>query len=384
MDPKTLSASAALVLEACEARYRAEYIEKAPALDGDAAALGSCCHEVLEWWIVTGHHTACTDFSAMETFYKICYYQYFSDDNRLAEGLKMLKSWYDRQDWEGRTVLSAEVKETFDLTYTYDEQKCVIPFTYIWDRCDSLQDGDVIEVTDYKTVALPINPDDLKKRIQPRAYALAAQIKYPNAKKIWVTYDLLRYEPVGTVFSRDDNIATWRYLQELAAKARHSDGTKERLNPECRWCVRKGVCETLQNHAKVGGVLGIPDIETAVRLRANTDSAIGALKNHMAQLDDFILDYMQEHETTEVKTPTAIAVATMRATRKVDPERVVPLIPDAILKKYAKIGVTELDKILKEEDLTDQQKSAIRGMIRKDPGAPYIKTQPVTPLSEEA
>ena len=193
-----------------------------------------------------------------------------------------------------------------------------LPFTYIWDRCDSLKDGSEVEVTDYKTVAMPVSPEELRSRIQPRAYALAAQIRFPDAERIWVTYDLLRYDKVGVVFTRAENVATWRYLQQMAVRIRESDGTKETLNAECRWCVRKSACETLHKHASNGGILGIQDIQVAIDLRAKNDAVLAALKTYQAELDEFILDYMMQEDTTEIESPSTIATASIRSQRKVN------------------------------------------------------------------
>jgi hypothetical protein len=44
--------------------------------------------------------------------------------------------------------------------------------------------------------------------------------------------------------------------------------------------------------------------------------------------------------------------------------------------RYADLGVTDVDKILKNENLTDAQRNEVRSLIRKEFGAPYIKTVP--------
>lgn len=385
MEPASLSASAGLTFENCEAGYKASYIDKTPDMQGSAAGLGSACHGALELWVAQGHYLKNTDFGVLETLYGISYFQYFSGRERYDEGLKMLKDWHERQSWYGREVLSTELKETFDLRFTVLGEEKSVPFTYIWDRCDSLKDGDEIEVVDYKTVALPVQPEELKNRIQPRSYALAAQIKYPNAKRIWVTYDLLRYDKVGTVFTRDDNIATWRYLQELAARVWLSDGTKESLNPDCRWCVRKGDCKELMLHTKGGGVLGMQSIEEAVDERSRIDSAAAALRNYVAELDQFILSYMEENNLLEFRTERTEVKASMRQQRTIDREdQILALLPLDIVVRYGSIGVGNIDKILKEEDITDEVRSQIKSLIRRNPGKVSIKTKPLTALSEES
>jgi hypothetical protein len=112
VEPKTLSASSALVFEGCEARFLAESIQKIPSVQNSAAALGTVCHAVLEWWVMSNYHRLPnTPFDVMVKQYDEAYFTLFSDKSRYDEGLEMCRRWYDRQDWTGRQVLSTEKKE---------------------------------------------------------------------------------------------------------------------------------------------------------------------------------------------------------------------------------------------------------------------------------
>jgi len=378
MIPKTLSASAALVFENCEARYKAEYIDRGRAVGGTAANLGTACHEALENWINGGHHLTSEPFSSMEEMFVIAYRKLFSDDGRMAEGVEMLKRWYDRQDWEGRTVLSTERKETFDLSTSAG----IIPVTYIWDRCDRLDDGS-IEVVDYKSVIQPVQPEDLKTRIQPRLYALAAQIKYPEATSIWVAFDLLRYDVVATRFSVEENRDTYKYIKELAERVIASDGTNETLNPECRWCVRKDACDALTRHAAVGGTLGITDPVAAADRRAQLQYARDGLNALIGELDDVVLEYMEEAELTEFQTGATAVKAASRGTRTIDSERAAKILGPDIMSRYGKLGITQVETILKTETLTDSEKSQIKQLIRKNYGKVSLSTKPMHPFGDD-
>lgn len=385
MEPKSLSPSAVSSFEGCEARYKAEYIDRVPDMQGSAAGLGSACHGALEDFVANGNHLDGSDFGVLEVWYSIHYYKYFSEPTRYDEGKAMLKNWFDRQNWNDRKVLSTELKETFDLKFTVNGQEVIIPFTYIWDRCDEIVSKDEIEVIDYKSFIMPVSNEEMRHKIQVRGYALAAQIKYPNAKRIWVTFDLLRYDRVGVSFSREDNIATWRYLQELAKRVWESDGTKETLNPECRWCVRKMACDELLRHTDGGGILAVQDFEGAVEMRARLDWAAGALKNAIAEIDGFILSEMEDRNILEYRTTDVEVKATMRNMRTVDrTDELIRLLPTEIVAKYGSIGVTDIDNIVKNENLDDETKSAIKGMITRRPGKVYLKTKSLTALDEES
>lgn len=376
MIPKTLSASAALVFESCEARYKAEYIDRIPDLSGKAGLLGSACHAALEFWVNTNQHTKPWPTvgdrrRAMQVVWETIYSDFFSDRKPYDEGLKLLLAWVDRTDWTDREVISCEVKETFPLPTSIGD----IPFTYIWDRCDRLSDGS-IEVVDYKTVIQPVGADELKERIQPRAYALAAAIKFPEATSIWVTYDLLRYTSVSAKFTREDNKTTWNYLKRLAEKIIASDGTNHTLNPECKWCVLKSSCPELLKHIDGGGVLSATSLNDVVDNRANLKYAADALYAAVTQMDEQILALAEEQELYEIETDQNKMKLNASARRKVENERALHALPEEVRLKYAKIGVGDLEKILAEEDLTDDQKSQLKQSISKEFGAIRVTTKP--------
>lgn len=382
MEPLTGSASAFLVFEGCEARFEATYVQRARDLSGSAANLGTACHAALERWVKEGLHFPQQPFLKLVEIFDEEYAKLFADNSRRAEGRKILENWYGRSGneyWAGREVLSTEQKRNFTIKTPWNPDW---PINYIFDRQDRKDDGE-IEVVDYKSVAMPVQPEELRERIQPRIYALATQIEYPDAEAIWVTYDLLRYECVSARFTREDNAATWRYLKELVLRIHESDGTRETLNPECRWCIRKLVCSELIRHQSVGGPMMITDLETAIDIRARLDWAQGALRNAVGELDDFILAECEEEDLVYTKTAQTEMKVTVSGRREVDSERLAPILGPDIMSRYGTIGVTTLDAILADEELTDDQRSQIRQMVRKKMGKPTVKTKPLHPFDSE-
>lgn len=378
MIPKTLSASAIEQYEGCSAAFKASYIDRVPNLSGDAASLGTVVHETLQEWVESGEYLT-GDITDLLKMYEFHYSSHFDTGRSHPDGVSMLKNWFNRQDWEGIEVLSTELKETFDLQIP---NYGVIPFTYIWDRCDRLENGD-IEVIDYKSYRMAMQPDDLKSLIQVRAYALAALLKYPDAKRIWVTYDLLRYDQVGVSFSVEDCRETYRYLVRLGKKILADDGTQETLNPKCRWCVRKAVCTALTEHVAGGGELGFDDVDEAIDRRAELDYAAKALHSQIELLDEFILAEARNEDTgfLERKTSKTQFKLGGRRTRTID-SRITQVVPHETYVKFATMGATNFDKMISSGLLTEEQEKAAQKLVVSKMGRMTIKTKPLHELED--
>lgn len=376
--------------ESCLARYKAENIDYARGIGGSAATLGSSVHGALEMYVkaVYINKSQKADLKLLLDLFKMSYMTTFGtadlDTEDYSDGVEMLKAWFKRTSLDDVTVISAEVKDSFPIKTSIGE----IPFNYIFDRFDQTGENEYT-VTDYKTNRWGINPADLKKKIQARAYGLLAQIKYPNAEKIWVQFDMLRHEgPVGIVFSRDDNIATWGFLKQKAEQiiSTPDDKTPETLNPDCLFCVRKHSCNALKSNLSVGGVFKfIGNVAEVVDHRAELDSQKRAVEAAIKEIDEIILSEAKEADLFEFESETNTLSIGVRRTRAIDPDMAARVIGDELFRKYGgtsfTIGATE--KLLKGDELTDAQKRDLRGLIYMNTGQPSVKTAPKNPIDGE-
>lgn len=364
------------VYESCGARFLASYINKASDLSGNAATLGTTVHAALEDYVKSGaYQKPSTSWKILVDLYTQHYDRNFRDRKQFKDGLEMLENWWNRTDLlDGRKILSCEVKEEFQISG--------IPFRYIFDRCDEHPDG-AIEVVDYKSSRIPENPENLKQKIQARVYALAAAIKYPGRPAYWVSLDMLRYDLVGIKFTRDDNIATWNYLKDVISRIEADEGKDETLNPECRWCVRSGACETLLVHAANGGELGVADFDAAIDKRAKLDYARAALGRVIDSLDEFILEEAEQKEIIDYKTSETELKISVGSRRDIDTERVAKIIGADKMVSGAKVSITWVDELLKNGGLDDTTRSELRQLIRKKATAPSIKTKPLKIFDDE-
>ena len=385
MFPQSLSASATSVFEGCEARYKAEYIDRGSDISGNAASLGSACHETLELWVNTGQYLkdwpdVIVREKALKAVWDIVYPSYFQDREFYADGWSMLRKWIQRENWDGREVISTEEKRSFIIPTSRGD----LTFNYIIDRLDRLDDG-TIEVVDYKSVRQPIQPERMQTMIQPRAYALAMMIQFKdeNLRGVWVTYDLLRYDTSSVYFTREDCVDTWKYLKALAERIYESDGTQETLNPECRFCVRKHTCEALQSNIAAGGIFSHGTREEISNQIGKLTFQKGGIDQAISELQEQLVLLAEQENVLEWTTQEVEVKITASGRRAVDNGRASQILGPEIMSRYGKIGVGDLDTILKEEELTDTQRSMLKQLVKKKYGAPYAKVTPRSPFTED-
>jgi hypothetical protein len=385
--PKSLSASAAHVFELCQARYGAESYSRTPNSGSSAADLGTAVHEALDVWCNSGKmKDPSAPLLALLTIFDREYDKLFGDDqSRKQEGRDLCETWYNRTHPVEHEIISAEVKENFPIRVKHPRtgEKFELPFNYIWDRCDDLSDGarTEIDVVDYKTISWALNAEMMREKLQVRCYALAAMIKFPDAKRIWVTYDMLRHgDPLGVSFTRDDCIETYRYLQGLLIRILEADvnDLPETVNDECRWCIRKLACKAIRQHADVGGVHGITDVAEAAQRRLEMDQAQKAMKAAIDELDNVLMKHLMKEDELEVTLGGVVVRAHAQGRREVDAERVKATVPEAVWESYGRsnLKMGDYDKMLGDQRLTDKQRRELKKLVRKTFGAPSIKTQP--------
>lgn len=377
------------------ARYKAENIERAPrGSGGDAAMLGTSVHGALEQYVqmVYIDKTQQPDLQLLKVLYLKSYRDVFDTTDIetvwYTDGLQMIEDWFVRTVFEGFDVISCEIKETFDVTVPDSSGTPVtVPFNYVWDRVDRMDNG-AIRVVDYKSQRWAWSPDQLRKKPQARLYGLAAQIKWPDAEEIWVEFDFLRHGDlavVGVRYTKEDNKATWLWLKSLLKRIVDIPDTQpyeelERINDDCRWCVRKASCSALKRNADVGGTMGLPLPELIDR-RAQADLQIKALKILLEESDRLIEAAAKNSDSMELRTDQTIVTFGQKNFRSVDADRVEKILGPDLWASYGTKSITmgNIDALLKKSNktLTDEQKRDLKSVIAQNKGEPYVVTKPL-------
>lgn len=388
MIPKSLSATALNVWQSCPRRFAAETLHRTPGMGGRAADLGSVCHSALEGYVQAVYidKTTAPGLAHLLKFYETYYMAIMGAPSgaEYEDGVQMLSNWYPRSAEldDGRKIINLETKENF----TVKTSAGPITFNYIFDRLDRRADGS-IEVVDYKSIRARLSPDGLKDKLQARIYAVAAQIRHPDAERVWVTFDLLRYDPIGIVFTREENLATWRYIRRMAQDIVNTDvaHAEERINPECRFCIRKHECETLKSAVDHGALLGITDPLEAARIRAEMENRLKGLEAGINELDKLILLAATADDTDTYEDDDFTVTISSRRSRTIPDQdvaaaTVVDLLGPDAMNVYGTLSVTAIDRMLKDPKLDEETQATLRGLIKYKSGDTKVYVKPKNPI----
>jgi hypothetical protein len=384
MIPKSVSASSLDVAEKCMAMYRASHLDRGAGLGNPAAQLGTTLHAALEKFVDPSMIKAGVwDWDLLELCYVQAYHEIFGPDKTtaiFADGLAILKKWYGRSDQQldlmEVEIVSREVKKDFAVPFVHEGTKYQLPCNYIIDRLDRI-DETTWRVVDYKSQRSPFSPEEMRLKIQPKIYALAVQIEHPEATKIWVQFDFLRYERVGILFTREDNADTWHWLKGAVQRIVDTPTNEppETLNESCRYCIRKFRCSTLQSNLRVGGIFSLSPEELAdqyYKLRSQAD----ALKQMQDEIELQLLQYANENDMLTWETETARIKVTSAKRRKVDRDKMAAILGPKLMKKYGRLNLGDLDELRKDPDLTIEQASLLDTAISYEYSDPGIKITP--------
>jgi hypothetical protein len=276
-------------------------------------------------------------------------------------------------------VESVELKETIKVPYNHpDGHVAELNFNYIMDRVDQISETEW-EVVDYKTIRVPISPEDLENKIQARAYALAIQIKHPECTKVTVTFDLIRHETVSLDFKRDDNIAFWRFLTEEVQRivdTKESD-IRPTLNPECGYCVKKFTCPLMQKNISNGGIHSLK-IDEAVDLIAKLKNQIKANSNIVEDLEDMVMRHAAKSEILQWETEDgAHEVEIGVGRRRTFPaNKAAEIMGPELFAQMGNMTLGNLEKLIKDTSLPEEMRVQLKNLIGWTNGNLAVKVKP--------
>jgi hypothetical protein len=200
---------------------------------------------------------------------------------------------------------------------------------------------------------------------------------YPEAKRVWVQYDFLRYSATSVAFDKEDNRRTWQYIKGLTQRIVNTkEGEAEQtLGAGCQYCLARVTCTAALSNASAGGILGL-EVDELADLYAKIQAQVNAQKTIAEDIERILIQRAREDDMQEYRAGSWSVTVNVGSRRYVDNEKLAEIVGPAIMAKYGKVNVGDLDAIKKEPDLTDEQRSMLARTVYKKSNEPSIKVKP--------
>jgi len=282
--------------ETCPLSYQLHYLDKREAEPGLPLRFGKIVHAVLERLLrelVDDERTGpLSEERAIELFRAAWTAENLVGVEPFQEGLAILRRFVIEQGVvDHRDVLAIE--KEFRLP--------VGPFTVLGyiDRVNWVDD-ETVEVVDYKTNRMLFTRDEVDSSLQLSLYHVAAQRLWPWAKKVKLTFWMLRHglkqETTRTPEQLGDALA---YVETLGQQTESATAFPARLNANCVYCDHRQQCPAYT--AALKGQRGIicadpADLEAVAREREDVARLAKVLYARKEELESILKAQLKERD----------------------------------------------------------------------------------------
>lgn len=274
--------------ETCPLSYRLHYIEKKQAEPGLPLRFGKTIHAVLERLIkevVDDERTGTlSEERAIELYREAWGAERLTGMDVFAEGLAILRRFIAEQGVvDHRDVLAIE--KEFRLP--------VGPFEVLGfiDRVDWLDD-ETVEVIDYKTNHQLFTRDEVDTSLQMSLYEVAVRRLWPWAKKVKLTFWMLRHGVRQQTTRTEEQLAdALAYVETLGRQTETATEYPARLNTNCSYCDHRKQCPAYAEALKGKRefiVEDLADLEGVAREREEVARLAKALYARKEELEDIL------------------------------------------------------------------------------------------------
>lgn len=237
-----MSATRMQTFLSCRWKYYCNYVLHLPRKPNVSFKLGLAVHESLalagEIWKRHEMFTA-EDIERVKSLYnKVAAREGISDTNIYNDGLSMVMHRLNNFV-EGKILT---IEDNFRVTT--DDGVTIIG---AMDKVEELNENTIL-VVDYKTSKYFETESELKSDIQLSMYDVVANIKYPDYKRIILSLDYLREDPVYTYRTKEERENFTKYMLAIYAEMlsiKKEDCTPV-LNDMCNWCDFTDNCTAYQ------------------------------------------------------------------------------------------------------------------------------------------
>ena len=282
--------------ETCPLSYRLHYIEKKQAEPGLPLRFGKTIHAVLERLIkevVDDERTGTlSEERAIELFREAWGAEQLTGMDVFAEGLAILRRFIAEQGVvDHRDVLAIE--KEFRLP--------VGPFEVLGfiDRVDWIDD-ETVEVIDYKTNHQLFTRDEVDTSLQMSLYEVAVRRLWPWAKKVKLTFWMLRHGARQQTTRTEEQLAdALAYVETLGRQTETATAYPARLNTNCSYCDHRKQCPAYAEALKGKRefiVEDLADLEGVAREREEVARLAKALYARKEELEDILKAQLKERD----------------------------------------------------------------------------------------
>lgn len=282
--------------ETCPLSYRLHYIEKKQAEPGLPLRFGKTIHAVLERLIkevVDDERTGTlSEERAIELYREAWGAEQLTGMDVFAEGLAILRRFIAEQGVvDHRDVLAIE--KEFRLP--------VGPFEVLGfiDRVDWIDD-ETVEVIDYKTNHQLFTRDEVDTSLQLSLYEVAVRRLWPWAKKVKLTFWMLRHGVRQQTTRTEEQLAdALAYVETLGRQTETATEYPARLNTNCSYCDHRKQCPAYAEALKGKRefiVEDLADLEGVAREREEVARLAKALYARKEELEDILKAQLKERD----------------------------------------------------------------------------------------
>ena len=282
--------------ETCPLSYRLHYIEKKQADPGLPLRFGKTIHAVLERLIkevVDDERTGpLSEERAIELYREAWGAEQLTGMDVFAEGLAILRRFIAEQGVvDHRDVLAIE--KEFRLP--------VGPFEVLGfiDRVDWIDD-ETVEVIDYKTNHQLFTRDEVDTSLQMSLYEVAVRRLWPWAKKVKLTFWMLRHGVRQETTRTEEQLAdALAYVETLGRQTETATEYPARLNTNCSYCDHRKQCPAYADALKGKRefiVEDLADLEGVAREREEVARLAKALYARKEELEDILKAQLKERD----------------------------------------------------------------------------------------
>lgn len=282
--------------ETCPLSYRLHYIEKKQAEPGLPLRFGKTIHAVLERLIkevVDDERTGTlSEERAIELYREAWGAERLTGMDVFAEGLAILRRFIAEQGVvDHRDVLAIE--KEFRLP--------VGPFEVLGfiDRVDWIDD-ETVEVIDYKTNHQLFTRDEVDTSLQMSLYEVAVRRLWPWAKKVKLTFWMLRHGVRQQTTRTEEQLAdALAYVETLGRQTETATEYPARLNTNCSYCDHRKQCPAYADALKGKRefiVEDLADLEGVAREREEVARLAKALYARKEELEDILKAQLKERD----------------------------------------------------------------------------------------